>query len=183
MQIYLLINLHPCLNFRRQRCYIWVSITTLQRFALGRWWQVVGCCRYVSRIIVHDWPEAKKYLFICKTWLTPGLGTSSLDKTFTTATHSQALSFHNLFTINSLRCVRVCVCVCVCVCAWVYEGSAGFTSVKTIWRNRAQKFRASHFCSGSGHFSGITIYRCFVIQDHDTTLGLKQSSKSTSSCT
>ena len=96
---------------------------------------------------MHDWPEARKYLFICKTWLTASLGsvgTGSLDKTFMAATHSQALSFHNLFTINSLRCV----------CGGgVYVGGARFTSVKTIWRNRAQKFRASHFCSGSGHFS------------------------------
>lgn len=60
--------------------------------------------RYVSRIVVHDWPQAKKYLFICKTWLSAGDVNGSLDKTFITATHSQALSFHNLFTINSLRC-------------------------------------------------------------------------------
>ena len=59
--------------------------------------------RYVSRIVVHDWPQAKKYLFICKTWLSAGDMHGSLDKTFTPATHSQALSFHNLFTINSLR--------------------------------------------------------------------------------
>lgn len=59
--------------------------------------------RYVSRIIVHDWPEAKKYLFLCKTWLSANVGGGSLDRTFTTATHSQALSFHNLFMINSLR--------------------------------------------------------------------------------
>ena len=70
-------------------------------------WLILYCVyRYVSRIIVHDWAQAKKYLFVCKTWLSTSVRGGSLDKTFTTATHSEALSFHNLFTINSLRSVN-----------------------------------------------------------------------------
>jgi hypothetical protein len=51
---------------------------------------------------VHDWPAAKKYYFLCKSWLSADYG-DTLDKTFLVATAVEAASFHNLLVVNSLR--------------------------------------------------------------------------------
>ena len=58
--------------------------------------------RFVSRIIVHDWPASKKYYFMCKSWLSADFG-GSLDRTFMAASAIEATSFHNLVMINALR--------------------------------------------------------------------------------
>ena len=52
--------------------------------------------------MVHDWAAAKKYYFLCKSWLSADVG-EGLDKTFVAATAIEASSFHNLLVINTMR--------------------------------------------------------------------------------
>ena len=52
---------------------------------------------YVSRVVVHDLNNDKKYLFICEAWLAVEEGDGTVDRLIPVAGHEEMTSFNHLF--------------------------------------------------------------------------------------
>ena len=52
---------------------------------------------YVSRVVVHDLNNDKKYLFICEGWLAVEEGDGTVDRLIPVAGHEEMTSFNHLF--------------------------------------------------------------------------------------
>ena len=58
---------------------------------------------YVSRVVVQDLNNDKKYLFICENWLAVEEGDGAVDKLIPVAGHEEMTSFNHLFFSNTQK--------------------------------------------------------------------------------